>query len=140
MAIPDRAAIGDVLQDLRVKAGFKTANSFAEYVGINSATYTGYEQGKGMFTYERAWLMADALECSMDELGGRQWPPEGEGAGAQLSAGERSLVDCYRRMEPEDQDAIDRTARGLAYAGDAKKEDAGRHAPLADRDLTARGR
>lgn len=72
--IPSRKEIGDCLQKLRVAAGYDTAKDFAVAVGFNVDTYTGYEQGKGMFSYEKAWIMADALNCPIDALGGRKPP------------------------------------------------------------------
>ena len=68
-----RKAIGKNLQRLRKEAGFRSAKSFAESVGLNPGTYTSYEQGERSFTYETAWDMADALHCTLDELGGRSF-------------------------------------------------------------------
>ena len=64
-------SIGRNLQRLRKEAGFKSAKAFAEYVGISTARYTEYEQGRRCFNYDQAWEFADALGCSMDELAGR---------------------------------------------------------------------
>lgn len=124
MTIPSRKEIGDKLQSLRVKAGFSSAEKFAEHIGINKDTYSGYEQGKGMFTYERAWKLADELQCSLDELGGRQWPPGG--SGEPMTAEEKAIVDDYRRMDEDDRPGFVSTAHALAFAGDAKKEGAER--------------
>ena len=64
------------LQEVRKKAGFKSARAFAEHIGMPVATYTDYEQGRRSFTLEKAWEFADALECSLDELAGREMTPE----------------------------------------------------------------
>lgn len=112
--------IGRALQTVRKDAGFKSAEAFALHIGMKTSAYTEYEQGRRSFTYEQAWQMADALQCSMDELGGRQWPPEG--SEAPIAPDEQALVNDYRRMEPEDRDTIARTAHTFALAGDAKKE------------------
>ena len=64
------------LQEVRKKAGFKNARAFAEHIGMPVATYTDYEQGRRSFTLEKAWEFADALECSLDELAGREVTPE----------------------------------------------------------------
>ena len=69
-----KKAVGKNLQTRRKAAGFKSARAFAEHVGINVSTYTEYEQGRGSFTYEQAWQFADALGCTLDELGGRAVP------------------------------------------------------------------
>ena len=99
-------------------------------MGYNVDTYTCYEQGKSMFSYEQAWDMADALEVTLDELGGRDFPAEGFAATAE----ERGLVDSYRRMDEGDKPGFMSTARALAYAGEAKKESQG---AAADLDLDA---
>ena len=112
--------IGKTLQTNRKAAGFKSARAFAEHIGMEVSRYTEYEQGRAGLSYITAWKMADALECSMDELGGREWPPGG--AGEPIGPDERALVDDYRRMEPEDRDTITRTAHTFALAGEAKKE------------------
>ena len=104
---------------------------------MKTSAYTEYEQGRRSFTYEQAWMMADALECSMDELGGREWPPGGQGA--PYAPEERALVDDYRRMEPEDRETITRTAHTFALAGEAKKEVPPSPANLATVDLIEEG-
>lgn len=110
--------IGAALQDARIKAGFKSAKAFAAQIGINGDTYTDWEQGRHMFSYEQAWELADALHCSLDELGGREWPS----AQQVLASDEQTLVDNYRRMDDSDRPAFMTTSATLAYAGDAKKE------------------
>ena len=125
-----RKNVGKQIQKLRKDAGYTSAKAFAERIGFNPNTYTQYEQGVSGFNYEQAWIMADALECSMDELGGREWPKDG--ADQVLTADEHRLVDDYRRMEPEDQQTITKTASTFALAGKAKKETAQDPAPEAD--------
>lgn len=61
------------MQNLRIKAGFKSARAFAEHIGMSVDTYTGYEQGKPM-PLNTAWKLADLLDCTMDELAGRRYP------------------------------------------------------------------
>lgn len=129
-----KKSIGRNLQRLRKEAGFKSAKAFAEKAGINPGTYTSYEQGERSFTYETAWDMADALDVSLDELGGRDFPGEGFAATAE----ERGLVDSYRRMDEEDKPGFMSTARALAYAGEAKKEGKGADVALAGDDVRER--
>ena len=127
--------VGTALQRMRKIAGYKSAKAFAEAVGINPNTYTDWEQGRHMLSYEQAWQLADALECSMDELGGRQWPPEGTSPAA-LAADEAALVGDYRRMDEGDRPGFMTTAHALAYAGEAKKEGERGLPQLAGRDVT----
>lgn len=129
-----RRHIGRTLQRLRKEAGFKSAAAFAKVLGIKTGTYTSYEQGEAAFSYERAWDMADALDVSLDELGGRDFPGEGFAATVE----ERSLVDSYRRMDEGDRPGFMSTACALAYAGEAKKEGKGADVALAGDDVRER--
>ena len=63
------------LQEMRKRAGYKSARAFAEKIGMSLNTYNNYEQGATKLTLEKAWEFADVLECSLDELAGRRWPP-----------------------------------------------------------------
>ena len=62
------------LQALRKAAGYKSANAFADAIGMKRSTYTDYEQGRRLFTLERACEFADILHCTLDELAGREAP------------------------------------------------------------------
>ena len=72
-AIPDKKQLGKQLQTLRKNAGYKSAKAFADVIGIEPGKYTAYEQGQSTLGFETAWIIADALNCSLDELGGRNW-------------------------------------------------------------------
>ena len=102
------------LQELRKKAGFQSAVAFAEHYGINAGTYTNYEQGKRNLTLEKAWEFADLLGCSLDELAGRQWPPEGASAPADPMREE--LVRCYDASTAENRHSLVVAARNAALA------------------------
>ena len=98
------------LQTLRKKAGFKSAKAFAEKIGMNAYTYTNYEQGKANFTLAQAWEFADLLGCSLDELAGRQWPPDGASA---PEPGEASLVSAYRDLSEEGREVAVNVVAGM---------------------------
>ena len=70
----DKKQVGKRLQAARKAAGFKSAKAFAEHLGIPVSKYTEYEQGRYGFTFEQAWQFADVLNCTLDELGGRDAP------------------------------------------------------------------
>lgn len=59
------------LQALRRNAGYRSAKSFAEKLGMNVGTYTSYEQGTRQMSMDVACDICDALGCSLDELAGR---------------------------------------------------------------------
>ena len=81
------------LQAMRRRAGFKSAKAFAEHIGMPTATYTKYEQGNTKLTLLQAWEFADALDCTIDEIAGRE-PPE-----ASLTDDEWDVVDGYRTAD-----------------------------------------
>lgn len=87
--------LGSSLQSARKKAGFKSSASFAEYMGISKDTYTGYEQGRISMSFKQAWQFADALHCTLDELGGRIPPkiPIADPLKARMLAAYDSLSD-----------------------------------------------
>lgn len=91
------------LQAMRKRAGYKSAKAFADAMGMNPATYTDYEQGRRAFTLEKAWEFADVLECSLDELAGRRWPPD-----------DLTSIDPRRRTLIESYDALTDDGKTLA--------------------------
>lgn len=91
------------LQNLRKRAGYKSAKAFANKIGMNVYTYTNYEQGKANFTLAQAWEFADVLECSLDELAGRKWPPD-----------DLTSIDPRRRTLIESYDALTDDGKTLA--------------------------
>lgn len=106
---PDRKKIGANLQTARKKAGFKSAKAFAAHMGFNPNTYTDYEQGRIGLSFETAWEIADALECTLDELGGRDAPCD---APAFADPYQAELNACYEASTAEGRSVILGTARG----------------------------
>lgn len=97
------------LQKVRKRAGFKSAKAFAEHMGLNPNTYTDYEQGRIDFTLEKAWEFADALNCTLDELAGRESPP------ARIDDPlKRQVVDAYDSMTQAGRESLAGVAKGLA--------------------------
>lgn len=80
------------LQEMRKRAGYKSARAFAEKIGMSLNTYNNYEQGATKLTLEKAWEFADVLECSLDELAGRRWPPEDL---ASIDPRRRAMIESY---------------------------------------------
>ena len=66
------------LQKLRKNAGYKSAHAYADHLGISRASYTDYEQGRTSMPIDKAWLIADDLGISIDELVGRTPPPNAD--------------------------------------------------------------
>ena len=108
---PNRKSIGAYLQSNRKKAGYKSAKAFAAFMGLNPNTYTDYEQGRIGLSFETAWQIADALGCTLDELGGRDFsPPATQSPFADPYQAE--LHECYEASTPEGRSVILGTARG----------------------------
>lgn len=111
---PDKKELGKRLRMLRKKAGFRSAKAFAEFAGFTTTGYAEFEQGRSRLTYEKAWKIADALGISLDELGGRQWPPEG--AAASEDPMREELVRCYDASTAENRHSLVVAARNAALA------------------------
>lgn len=108
------------LQRIRKLRGFKSAKAFAEHIGMNPHTYTDYEQGRRTFTLESAWEFADALNCTLDDLAGRDFK-------AAVYADPRQAVmnDDYARLSDAGKDAAAGAVRGIRASEGARAQAAG---------------
>ena len=126
------------LQAMRKKAGFKSAKAFADSIGMNPATYTDYEQGRRAFTLEKAWEFADVLECSLDELAGRRWPPEDL---ASIDPRRRAMIESYDALTDDGKtlasEMVASVARDPLRRADTAGERAGHKDPPPAKELSA---
>lgn len=53
----------------------------ARGANITRQTLCNYEGGVSGMSFENAWKLANYYGCSLDELGGRPWPPVPHAAG-----------------------------------------------------------
>lgn len=64
------------LRELRVSKGFRSAQEFAEKIGVAASSYSRWENaGDGpdkSTSLENLWRIADALGCSIDAVVGRE--------------------------------------------------------------------
>ena len=95
------------LQAIRKSRGYKSAKSFAEAIGMPLPTYTNYEQGKRIMGLDVACELADALECTLDELAGRVAPQP---------------TTRYPFLNMRDQAKVDEFAEFLAFQAAKKIE------------------
>lgn len=109
-----RKRIGRHLQQRRKAAGYKSAKAFAERIGVNPNTYTQYEQGLSGFSYEKAWEIADVLDCTLDELGGREFRPR-----EYSDPRQEALNDHYESLNEESKG--DLTAFAKSFAADPER-------------------
>lgn len=108
------------LQAMRKRAGYKSAKAFADHIGVPVGTYTDYEQGRRMFTLERAWEFADALDCTLDELAGRKPPGKSNGYDPTL----KRIKENYESMNEVGRDRLAEQAEMMASSElFAKSED-----------------
>lgn len=106
--------IGKNIQTLRKQAGFKSAESFADEIGMSKDTYTGYEQGRISLSFEKAWIIADALNVTLDELGGRV-PPHDDSVIIVTDEKQRILNDCYTKLKPQAKDNVVSLIQSIEY-------------------------
>lgn len=94
------------LQELRKKRGYRSARAFAHAIGVQERTYRNYEQNERNLSLEVACNLCDALDCTLDELAGRnrKQPLEAE------------LAAIVRNITPEGQKQLLIYARGIAQS------------------------
>ena len=114
------------LKELRKKAGFKTQEDIADYLGMKLRKYQTWERGEVALTLEDAYMLCVALKCTPNDLCG--WPKGLNDDSEPLTSEEMGIVDCYRESSPQWQQNIAMTAR--AAAGESKKK-AEHHIPAA---------
>ena len=87
------------MQELRKRAGYKTARDFAEAMGIPFTTYARYESSPEKIPLTAAWRLADEFGVSIDIIVGRNEPAPAE---------ERGEVQLrYDALTPEIQSSLD---------------------------------
>lgn len=114
------------LKELRKKAGFKTQEDIADYLGMKLRKYQTWERGEVALTLEDAYMLCVALKCTPNDLCG--WPKGLNDDSEPITSEEMEIVDCYRESSPQWQQNIAMTAR--AAAGESKKK-AEHHIPAA---------
>lgn len=105
------------LQAMRKRAGFKSAKAFADHIGMNVGTYTNYEQGTRTINLEVAWELADKLDCTLDELAGREPPPV-----TYTDHNQAALNGYYESMNEDGRSALVESARLMSGSPDVRIE------------------
>lgn len=113
------------LKVMRRVAGFKSARAFAEHIGMSPNTYTAYEQGRITLTADKLWELADALDCTTDDILGRVVPNAPTYADARqedLNADFLALSDMGRDAAGSVRGILDsERARAVRDAADSGK-------------------
>ncbi len=111
------------LKEIRRAAGFNSARSFAESLGISVPTYTRYEKDPERIPTRAAWELADRLGTTIDQIVGRDasLPQKAEGevqrAFDELSSRSQEelldLIEVFRqRDERERRDTVMKAEAG----------------------------
>lgn len=96
--------IDNALRRLRKEAGYKTAEEFANHIGIPVQTYSRWERGdnnKEILMY-KAWIIADALDCTIDEIVGRIEPNRSTGYKGLSDKSRKDLEDYIEFLTMRD--------------------------------------
>lgn len=108
------------LREVRESRGMQQ-KEVAKAMGITPQRLSNWEHGTREINLRDACLLADVLDCTLDELAGRQWPRQrtsdppmaassGELSRADLTPGERGLLDAYRATDDRGRATIDAIA------------------------------
>lgn len=97
------------LQTLRKAAGYRTSKEFAQSIGIPPTTYMRYEQCsdglESRIPLKAAWIIADALDCTIDMLVGR----------IDISNPEENVQFFYDHLSKSSQERFDEYMEFLQY-------------------------
>lgn len=105
------------LMELRKKAGFKNRDEFANEININKHTYRTWEVGSTIMSLEQACLVADKLDCTLDELVGRSID-----AGQPSDIREKRMLNDFRILGEIEKDAALAALDGMAASARAQGE------------------
>lgn len=98
-----------------------TQEELGAKVGQSARVIGSWERGESAMPIDDAARIADVLECSLDELAGREFHPVGESS---LTSDEQTLIGLYRDTDERGQSTVMRAAEGAVEdfaRGDATK-------------------
>ena len=108
------------MMELRKAAGYESRADFACAVNMAERRVKALERGENKMTLEDACIIADALNCTLDELVGRETPLIAH-TDTHKSEQERRLLNAFRGLDTSDQKFVIRTAKGLKAEADNDK-------------------
>lgn len=88
------------LMRLRKEAGYANRDDFADRLGVNRYTYKSWETGAAQMSASQLVMVADALDCSIDEMLGRDVRT------TYLSPREAELNDIWHGLSRDGQDRV----------------------------------
>jgi len=98
------------LMELRKAAGYKSRGAIAAELGVPEDTYKTWETGKVNLSLKRACQIADLLDCSLDEMCGREVPDQASFSDPR----EAELHQCWQSLDEPGRTATLATAHALA--------------------------
>lgn len=114
------------LQQLRKRAGYKTAKEFASAMDIPLTTYARYESSPEKIPLNVAWRLADAFGCAIDVIVGRKEPVLEDARGevqlrynALAPEFQSSLVDYLDFLTAKNADSAKRKAEAKKRQAEA---------------------
>lgn len=123
-----RQTLVELMDEKRIKGV-----ELAEAVGVSKQAVSNWRNGKSSIDIELIMPICNFLGITVNEFFGRSQTIETKSN--EITSDERELVNLYRRMDQEDRKGFMVTARALAYAGDAKKEESVGSSVLVGRDV-----
>lgn len=114
------------LREIR-KLRNKTQSDIGNAVGVSMRVVSGWERKETEITLVDAARVADVLECTLDELAGRDFHPEASSVAPKLTDEEREILDAYNAVDAPARRRIARAAQGELddMEDEAKKETRG---------------
>ena len=103
------------IQDLRRERGYRNAREFADALGISASSMSRYEKQPSSIPMHSAWVMADALGCSIDEVVGHESAASAAGGLQGFYDADGSLTELSARRDAE-QAARDKSHHDLQVA------------------------
>ena len=96
------------LKRLRTQRGI-SQEEMAAALDIKVSRYGSWERGDRMLSLAQACQCAEILDCSLDELAGRETPSRARAAPTDPFAAE--VLECYEASSPEGKNTIVNVAR-----------------------------
>lgn len=97
------------LQRIRKRAGYNQ-QEMSDLLGVKKRTYGSWEREEVMMSLEQAYNVTEVLDCTLDELVGRQ-PPK---PGSYADANQQRLNNYYESLNEKSKDDLVGFVRSFA--------------------------
>ena len=95
------------IKGMRVRSGL-TQQEVADAMGISRTRFGNWENEYREINFKEACMLADVLECTLDELAGRETQQQDQ---YELSDDEQDIVAAYRNTNSQGRETIETIAR-----------------------------